>query len=113
MTRRISDTELERIKGSLDLVAEVRKRGIGLKLKGKELVGLCPFHEEKTPSFSVVVDADDLSGFGLEAVVSFDFSRNIALEINNAVVSPLTMLLASKVKSTPTVSLETMMAKAS
>ncbi len=53
MTRRISDTELERIKGSLDLVAEVRKRGIELKLKGQELVGLCTFHDEKTPSFSV------------------------------------------------------------
>lgn len=36
-----------------DLVELIRSRGIELKKNGKGYVGLCPFHQEETPSLSV------------------------------------------------------------
>ncbi len=47
--------EKERIEAArgVDLVALIKSRGIELKKNGKGYVGLCPFHEESTPSFSV------------------------------------------------------------
>jgi DNA primase len=36
-----------------DLAALIEEFGIALKRQGRELVGLCPFHDEKTPSFYV------------------------------------------------------------
>lgn len=47
--------EKERIEAakSVDLVQLVKSRGIELKKKGKSYVGLCPFHLEATPSFTV------------------------------------------------------------
>ena len=51
---RIPDTELEELKRSTDLAALVRSRGIELKPHGgKDLAGLSPFTDEKTPSFIV------------------------------------------------------------
>jgi DNA primase len=47
MTTRI---ELDNLRLRLE---EVISRYVALKRKGKVLVGLCPFHTEKTPSFSV------------------------------------------------------------
>jgi DNA primase len=49
---RISNNTIERIKARadvLDVVSEV----VQLKQRGRNFFGLCPFHEEKTPSFSV------------------------------------------------------------
>ncbi len=48
--------EVQRIKESIDLVQLVESRGVGLKKQGSDFVGLCPFHEEKTPSFFVNPD---------------------------------------------------------
>jgi DNA primase catalytic core len=53
MPKPIPEAELERIKQSVDLVALVESRGIKLKKTGKSYKALCPFHEEKTPSFTV------------------------------------------------------------
>lgn len=39
-----------------DLLSSVVARDVRLRRKGKELVGLCPFHEEHTPSFHVNVE---------------------------------------------------------
>ena len=39
-------------------------RDIGLKMRGREAVGLCPFHHEKTPSFHVIEDKQFYHCFG-------------------------------------------------
>jgi DNA primase len=49
----IPDDDLEGMKRSIDLAAVIRARGIELKPQGGDLVGLCPFHEDKTPSLHV------------------------------------------------------------
>jgi len=49
----IPDDEIERIKREADLAAVVRSRGVELKPQGGDLVGLCPFHEDKHPSLHV------------------------------------------------------------
>jgi DNA primase len=51
---RIPDSELERIKATVDLAALVRSRGVELKKHGaRDLIGRCPFHEEASASFVV------------------------------------------------------------
>jgi DNA primase len=41
------------IKKSTDLAAVIRSYGIELKKSGRDYVGLCPFHDDKTPSLRV------------------------------------------------------------
>ena len=46
----------------------------GLKRRGRNLVGLCPFHNEKTPSFTVYPENNSFYCFGCGAggdVISF------------------------------------------
>ena len=50
---RIPDEELERLKREVLLADLCAGRGIELKQHGKDLIGHCPFHEDKTPSFIV------------------------------------------------------------
>jgi len=45
--------QIEAVKRSVDLVALVRSSGVELERKGKNWVGRCPFHEDKTPSLVV------------------------------------------------------------
>lgn len=49
---RFSDEWIESVKSSVDIV-EVIGRRVQLKQAGRNFVGLCPFHDERTPSFSV------------------------------------------------------------
>lgn len=44
---------VQRIKQAHGLRATVEASGVTLKKQGREWVGLCPFHDERTPSFSV------------------------------------------------------------
>ena len=44
---------IEQIKAANELAAVLAEKGIATKRKGKSLVASCPFHEEKTPSFTV------------------------------------------------------------
>jgi len=44
---------IERIKGANELSAVLAERGLELKKKGRVLVARCPFHDEKTASFTV------------------------------------------------------------
>ena len=47
----ISEATISKVRG-ID-IEEVLKPYVSLKRKGSSLVGLCPFHSEKTPSFTV------------------------------------------------------------
>jgi len=49
----IPDDDLDKMKRSIDLAAVIRSRGIDLKPQGHDLVGLCPFHDDKNPSLHV------------------------------------------------------------
>lgn len=49
---RFNEGVLDDIRSRLD-IADVISDYVQLKSSGKNLVGLCPFHQEKTPSFSV------------------------------------------------------------
>jgi len=44
---------IERLKASNELPSVVAERGIELRRKGRVVVGRCPFHEEKTASFTI------------------------------------------------------------
>ena len=49
----IEKETIEAVKTGVDLAALVQSRGIELKKNGKGLMGLCPFHNDTHPSFSV------------------------------------------------------------
>jgi len=49
----LSKEEIDHIKQSHDLVSFIQGNGIPLTKKGRNFVGLCPFHEETKPSFTV------------------------------------------------------------
>ncbi len=53
MTNQIPQSEIDR--ANYDILAVVESR-MQVKKAGKNYVGLCPFHNEKTPSFNVVID---------------------------------------------------------
>ena len=50
---RIPDGEIERLKREVSLERLVEAQGIELKRHGADLLGLCPFHDDKTPSLVV------------------------------------------------------------
>ena len=60
---RISQETIDRINDSADIV-EVVSRTVELKKRGRNYFGLCPFHDEKTPSFSVAPDKGIYHCFG-------------------------------------------------
>ena len=56
----------EEIKNALDISDIIGER-VRLKRSGRGFVGLCPFHEEKTPSFHVFTDTQSYYCFGCQA----------------------------------------------
>jgi DNA primase catalytic core len=64
---KISKEEIEKVKQSHDLKAVVEAYGVPLKKKGANYVGLCPFHKEKTPSFTVNPKTSLYHCFGCDA----------------------------------------------
>lgn len=48
----IHPNTIDQVKQQIDIVDLVSERVV-LRKQGKDMIGLCPFHEEKTPSFSV------------------------------------------------------------
>ena len=62
---RFSSSMLERIR-SIDITTIIEPY-VELKLKGRDLWGLCPFHNEKSPSFKVDSDKGFFKCFGCDA----------------------------------------------
>lgn len=63
MAQRIPQETIETIRNQTNIV-EVIGQYVQLKKSGKNYLGLCPFHEERTPSFSVAEDKQIFHCFG-------------------------------------------------
>jgi len=50
---RIPDDQIERLKAEVSLVRLVEAKGVTLRKHGKDWLGCCPFHDDKTPSLVV------------------------------------------------------------
>ena len=64
---RITDDEIAAVRAQAGLVDTISRRGVKLIRRGREYVGLCPFHKEKTPSFTVNEDKGFYHCFGCAA----------------------------------------------
>lgn len=62
----IPEEEIEAVKRSNDLISIIESRGIKLKAKGRNYIGLCPFHKDTNPSLSVNPAADLWKCFGCD-----------------------------------------------
>lgn len=62
----ISDDEIAQVRAATDLVALIGET-VALKRTGQRWTGLCPFHGEKTPSFSVNAEMGRYYCFGCRA----------------------------------------------
>ena len=60
---RIPQETIDRINDNADIV-DIVSKSVDLKKRGRNFFGLCPFHEEKTPSFSVSPDKGIYHCFG-------------------------------------------------
>jgi DNA primase len=60
---RIKDSSVEAVKAAVDIVTLVEPY-TRLRKSGARYVGLCPFHQEKTPSFGVTPDRGTFKCFG-------------------------------------------------
>ena len=60
---RISDEKIDEVRNAADIV-EVISGYVKLKKRGKNYLGLCPFHTEKTPSFTVSAEKQMYHCFG-------------------------------------------------
>jgi DNA primase len=60
-------TDLEEIKQRIKIVDICYKHGLHLIKRGKNFLGLCPFHNEKTPSFTINNDENFYKCFGCQA----------------------------------------------
>lgn len=63
---RYSDELIEEIRNNNDIV-DIISQYVILKRSGRNFFGLCPFHKEKTPSFSVSADKQIFHCFGCGA----------------------------------------------
>ncbi len=100
MADRIAEEKIDQIRQNVDIV-EVISEYVSLKKQGRNYFGLCPFHGESTPSFSVSPDKQifhcfgcgaggnvfsflmELEGFSFqEAAIKLAERVNIELELN-------------------------------
>jgi DNA primase len=74
---RFTQSEIEEVRSRADIV-EVIGAHVRLRRAGRNFVGLCPFHNEKTPSFSVSLERGFFHCFGCGAGGTvFDFLTRI------------------------------------
>ena len=76
----ISEEILEKIKSQNDIVDVISER-VRLKKAGRNFTGLCPFHNEKTPSFSVSQEKQIYKCFGCGDV----YKRQIMTRMPNII----------------------------
>ena len=55
------------IEGAPDIVEIIEAEGVALRKKGRHLWGLCPFHDDRTPSFMVDPEQQRFNCFGCGA----------------------------------------------
>lgn len=60
----MTQEEIDDLVQKTDIVSLVTSKGIALEKRGKNFIGLCPFHNEKTPSFTVSPDKKLANCFG-------------------------------------------------
>ncbi len=60
---RIPESKIEEIRNSISIV-DVISEYVPLRKRGKNFIGLCPFHSEKTPSFTVTEEKQIFHCFG-------------------------------------------------
>lgn len=63
---RIAESKIEEIRSSISIV-DVISEYVQLRKRGKNYIGLCPFHSEKTPSFTVTEEKQIFHCFGCHA----------------------------------------------
>lgn len=61
-----SDSFLQELKLRSD-ITEIASSYVNLKRHGRNMVGLCPFHGEKTPSFNIYTESGSFYCFGCGA----------------------------------------------
>jgi DNA primase len=59
----IQERKIEEVRSAVNIV-DVISEFVQLKKRGRNYVGLCPFHQEKTPSFTVSADKQIFNCFG-------------------------------------------------
>ena len=59
---RIPDHEIERLKKEISVERLAEARGIQLTRHGADLVGKCPFHDDRTPSLVFILADGPLPG---------------------------------------------------
>lgn len=93
---RYSEELIEEIRNSNDIV-DVVSQYVILKRSGRNFFGLCPFHKEKSPSFSVSPDKQIFHCFGcgvggnvihfVSKIENLDFRESLELLANRANIS--------------------------
>ena len=64
---RLTDDQISAVRAQAGLVDTISRYGVKLTRRGREYVALCPFHKEKTPSFTVNEDKGFYHCFGCAA----------------------------------------------
>lgn len=63
----IPEHKIDEIRERIDMIALVQRHGVELKKSGRSHKGLCPFHQEKSPSFYVWAETRRFKCFGCQA----------------------------------------------
>ncbi|MEZ4503154.1 MAG: DNA primase [Dehalococcoidia bacterium] len=63
----MSRVDVEQVKRRNAIADVVQRHGVRLRREGRRLVGLCPFHEDRSPSFSVYPETQSFHCFGCGA----------------------------------------------
>jgi len=92
LNKKAQSNAVEEIKSRLDIVDTVSEQVV-LKKSGRNYWGICPFHKEKTPSFSVNPDKGIFKCFGCGAGGD---SLSFLMKINNSSFWETIVMLAQK-----------------